>query len=37
MKLKNIKAHMHLIGFDELISKLEEKTGKTRVQIGIPE
>lgn len=33
---KNIKAHMHLIGFDELVSKLEEKTGKTRSQIGIP-
>jgi hypothetical protein len=28
---------MHLIGFDELVSKLEEKTGKTRSEIGIPE
>lgn len=41
MKIKSadkiIKAHMHLIGFDELVSKLEEKTGKTRSQIGIPE
>ncbi|AOR27290.1 hypothetical protein FORMB_02280 [Formosa sp. Hel1_33_131] len=34
---KNIKAHMHLVGFQELVSKLEEKTGKTRIQIGIPE
>ncbi|SEA44121.1 hypothetical protein [Bizionia paragorgiae] len=34
---KNIKAHMHLVGFDELVSNLEEKTGKTRIQIGIPE
>lgn len=34
---KNIKAHMHLVGFDELVSKLELKTGKTRSQIGIPE
>jgi hypothetical protein len=34
---KNIKAHMHLVGFDELVSKLEEKTGRTRIQIGIPE
>lgn len=34
---KNIKAHMHLVGFDELVSKLESKTGKTRSQIGIPE
>jgi hypothetical protein len=34
---KNIKAHIHLVGFDELVSKIEEKTGKTRIQIGIPE
>lgn len=34
---KNIKAHIHLIGFDKLVSRLEEKTGKTRSQIGIPE
>lgn len=34
---KNIKAHMHLVGFDELVAKIEEKTGKTRIQIGIPE
>lgn len=33
---KNIKAHMHLVGFDELVSKVEEETGKTRIQIGIP-
>ncbi len=34
---KNIKAHIHLVGFNELVTKLEEKTGKTRVQMGIPE
>ncbi|KAB1159390.1 hypothetical protein F7018_03500 [Tenacibaculum aiptasiae] len=34
---KNIKAHMHLVGFDELVSTLEKKTGKTRAQIGIPQ
>lgn len=34
---KNIKAHVHLVGFDELVSKIEDKTGKTRIQIGIPE
>ncbi len=33
---KVIKAHIHLVGIDSLISKLEEKTGKTRNQIGIP-
>ncbi|MBQ0767669.1 MAG: hypothetical protein KBT58_00145 [Bizionia sp.] len=32
----HIKAHMHLIGFQELLTKLEEKTGKTKTQIGIP-
>jgi len=31
-----IKAHLHLVGFDELVSTLEEKTGKTRSQLGIP-
>lgn len=34
---KSIKAHMHLIGFDELLAKLEEKTGKTKGELGIPE
>ncbi|WP_143032228.1 hypothetical protein [Tenacibaculum sp. MAR_2009_124] len=34
---KTIKAHIHLVGIDSLISKLEEKTGRTRNQIGIPE
>jgi hypothetical protein len=33
---KNIKAHSHLIGFDKLVSKIEEKTGKTRAQMGLP-
>lgn len=32
---KNIKAHMHLVGFQELVSKLESKTGKTKTEIGI--
>lgn len=34
---KNIKAHMHLVGFQELVTKLETKTGKTRTEIGIIE
>ncbi len=34
---KNIKAHMHLIGFDNLITRLEEKTGKSKSEMGIPE
>ena len=34
---KNIKAHMHLVGFQELVAKLEIKTGKTRTEIGIIE
>ena len=34
---KNIKAHMHLIGFQELVIKLESKTGKTKTEIGIIE
>ncbi|MEO8934165.1 MAG: hypothetical protein ABI295_07640 [Xanthomarina sp.] len=32
-----IMAHRHLVGFEELVSKLEQKTGKTRAEIGIPE
>ncbi len=31
----NIKAHIHLVGFQELVAKLERKTGKTKVEIGI--
>jgi len=31
-----IKAHTHLVGFNELVSKLEEKTGKKRIEFGIP-
>ena len=34
---KSIKAHIHLVGFYDLVSMLEEKTGKTKIQIGIPE
>jgi hypothetical protein len=34
---KNIKAHMHLVGFQELVTKLESKTGKTKTEIGIIE
>jgi hypothetical protein len=33
---KNIKAHLHLIGFQELTAKLEQKTGKNKAEIGIP-
>lgn len=33
---KTIKAHMHLVGFQELVSKLEQKTGKTKTDMGIP-
>ncbi len=33
---KNIKAHIHLIGFQELVTKLENKTGKSRTEMGIP-
>lgn len=34
---KNIKAHMHLVGFQELVAKLVDKTGKTKTEIGIPD
>ena len=34
---KNIKAHMHLVGFPELVSTIEEKTGKSKTEIGIPD
>ncbi len=31
-----IGCHAHLIGFDELVSELEECLGKTRAEMGIP-
>jgi hypothetical protein len=33
---KKIKAHQHLVGFQELVYKLESKTGKSRFEMGIP-
>lgn len=33
---KKIKAHMHLVGFPEFIAELEEKTGKSKTEMGIP-
>lgn len=33
---KSIKAHMHLIGFENLVLLLEEKVGKNRQEFGIP-
>lgn len=32
---KTIKAHLHLVGFQELVYKLENKTGKSRYEMGI--
>lgn len=32
-----IKAHMHLVGFQDLVSILEQKTGKSRLDKGIPD
>lgn len=34
---KTIKAHTHLVGFEELVSRLEQKTGKTRMDMGVPD
>jgi hypothetical protein len=33
---KKIKAHLHMVGFEELIYKLESKTRKSRFDLGIP-
>ncbi len=33
---KSIKAHAHLIGFENLVLLLEEKLGKNRQEFGIP-
>jgi len=33
---KSIKAHMHTIGFNELVDKIELKTGITRLNMGVP-
>lgn len=33
----NIKAHMHLVRFQELVTILLDKTGKTKIEIGIPD
>ena len=33
---KKIKAHQHMVGFDELVYKLESKTRKSRFEMGIP-
>jgi hypothetical protein len=35
-KQKKIKAHIHLVGFRELVAKLSEKTGRTSIEMGIP-
>ncbi len=34
-KQNTIRAHIHLVGFNELVSKLEEKTGKPRNEMGL--
>lgn len=34
-KGKKIKAHVHLVGFEELIGKLVKKTGKTPEEMGL--
>lgn len=33
---KKIKAHQHMVGFEELVYKLESKTRKSRFEMGIP-
>lgn len=33
---KKIKAHLHMVGFNELVYKLESKTRKSRFDLGIP-
>ena len=33
---KKIKAHQHMVGFDDLVYKLESKTRKSRFDMGIP-
>ncbi len=33
---KSIKAHMHLIGFENLVILLEDKVGKNRNEFGMP-
>ncbi len=33
---KKIKAHLHMVGFKELVYKLESKTRKSRSEMGIP-
>jgi len=33
---KKIKAHLHMVGFDELVYKLENKTKISRFEMGIP-
>ncbi len=35
-KKKKIKAHIHLVGFGELVEKLIQKTGKTPTEMGLP-
>ena len=33
---KKIKAHLHMVGFNELVYKLESKTRKSGFDLGIP-